>query len=97
MSFQSLETSRSDKQRDLNLEIGEFHLPTAAGAEAGAAVQPFPGAQILHWNVVVLPNRASHQEKISPDCLLPTQAHTQPFPGCWSLVPIVRFSLQKVS
>lgn len=36
MSFQCLETSRNDKRRDLNLEIGEFHLPTAADAEAGA-------------------------------------------------------------
>lgn len=36
MSFQRLETNRSDKQRDLNLEIGEFHLPIAADAEAAA-------------------------------------------------------------
>lgn len=36
MSSQCLERSRSDKQRDLNVDIGELHLPTAADAQAWA-------------------------------------------------------------
>lgn len=92
MSSQGLEMSRSDTQRDLNVDMGEFHLPTAADG-LRAAVQPFPGPLILHWNVVVLPNPASDQEKISPGHLLPSQAHPQPFPGCWSLIPTFTFPL----